>query len=233
MTRLVNSNNIEAILQAGESDTVEFKGMVRPGMMILPKLISAFANTKGGIVIFGYLEMKQKVVGVSSEDLTIIKTELRKYDLENLCDIYTVSYNDQTLIIVQVKQSESVIVSGGAAYVRTGDSNVVLSSKEYSQKIKHSLEAKVSLDDRLKRLEKININTYKELNRQRKELEEVNKKLVEANNKLDEAKIEHENELREAEEKHKKELKSAKKSNWFFAFISALMGWILGQFFKS
>ena len=28
--------------------------------------------------------MKQKVVGVSSEDLTIIKTELRKYDLYDI-----------------------------------------------------------------------------------------------------------------------------------------------------
>lgn len=49
MNKIVTSENIQAILAAGESDTVEFKTKVRSSIHVLPKIISAFANTNGGI----------------------------------------------------------------------------------------------------------------------------------------------------------------------------------------
>ncbi len=39
MNKIVTSENIQAILAAGESDTVEFKTKVRSSIHVLPKII--------------------------------------------------------------------------------------------------------------------------------------------------------------------------------------------------
>ena len=54
MAEIVTSENIKSVLLAGESNTVEFKVGTRNSMIFLPRIISAFANTDGGVIIFGY-----------------------------------------------------------------------------------------------------------------------------------------------------------------------------------
>ena len=50
---VVTKDNINSILLAGESSTVEFKTRVRSAINVLPRIISAFANTEGGVIILG------------------------------------------------------------------------------------------------------------------------------------------------------------------------------------
>lgn len=49
---IVSTDNISLILQAGESNTVEFKTRVSGLPNSLPKIISAFANAEGGVIIW-------------------------------------------------------------------------------------------------------------------------------------------------------------------------------------
>lgn len=239
MNQIITSENIESILLAGESDTVEFKDSCHMSANYLSQYISAFANTKGGVIIFGYSKRKQIVIGTSSKDFNIIESAINKYDLANLCIIYTILYNDYELIIVQVEKSESLIIAGGAAYIRKGERNVGLSSQEVNAKINQSLENKDSLDDRLKRLEEINNKIYVDLERQRIALDEANKKLNEASKKREEERIKHKKEIEEAKNNHKKEreedrikheyeLAQSKKSNLFYCVLSAILGAVFG-----
>ena len=71
MFQMVTSENIESFLLNGESETVEFKVGAKAANSVLPKLISAFANTKGGIIIYGYMEMEKSIVGTTEEDFNI------------------------------------------------------------------------------------------------------------------------------------------------------------------
>ena len=106
MTQIVTSENIESILLNGESETVEFKAGKVAANSTLPKLISAFANTKGGIIIYGYMEMGKSIVGTAEKDFFIIKSVIHRYSLENLCNLYKVKFKDKILIILQVEKSE-------------------------------------------------------------------------------------------------------------------------------
>lgn len=57
--------NIEALIAGGESQTVEFKEVLPPPGVIA-RLVSAFANAEGGVILFGIREPNQ-VVGVPLE----------------------------------------------------------------------------------------------------------------------------------------------------------------------
>ena len=213
MNKIVTSENIQAILASGESDTVEFKTKVRSSIHVLPKIISAFANTNGGILILGYDEMARKITGTSNAEIEIIQSAISNNNLDDICSVYSLVYNEKTLIIVQVKKSTSLVIAGGGAYVRKGDNNIItLSSKEVVNKIASTTSNynSVTSQELLERLEKKTEQIYEELIRSQKE---------------------HEEELKAQKLEHDKELKSAKRSNWFFCILSAVIGYGLGKFF--
>ena len=211
MAEIVTSENIKSILLAGESNTVEFKMNVRHSINFLPRIISAFANTEGGIIIFGYDERKHSVIGTSPLDFEIVKSAISKNSLEDVCNTYTILYEEKTLIIIQVKKSKSIVFAGGGAYARKGECIEhisVLTSKDVVKRIASSVEnSTISSNEALERLEQKIEQIYDELLRSQKA---------------------HEEELKEAKIEHEKELKDSKKNNWFFCILSAVIGCLLG-----
>lgn len=55
----ITIDNLSACLLNGESETIEFKRTIPQRLDVLGRIISAFANTKGGSIIFGYDEQKK------------------------------------------------------------------------------------------------------------------------------------------------------------------------------
>lgn len=106
---IVNKDNIGSILLSGESNTVQFKSSVKSIINVLPRNISAFANTEGGVIILGYDERSQSIIGTSSDDFEIVKRVILKNKLEDVCNAYIVQYEEKTLIIIQVKKSNSIL----------------------------------------------------------------------------------------------------------------------------
>lgn len=185
---VVTKDNINSILLAGESSTVEFKTRVRSAINVLPRIISAFANTEGGVIILGYDERYRLVIGTSNDEFEIVKKVIFTNKLEDVCNAYIVQYEEKALIIIQVEKSKSIVIAGGGAYIRKGDSNIsVLTSKDVVARITSSVESSESTSSKevLERLEKKIEQIYDEMLRSQKA---------------------HEEELKEQKEEHEKEI---------------------------
>ncbi|MBQ3418579.1 MAG: ATP-binding protein [Erysipelotrichaceae bacterium] len=208
---IVTKDNIKSIFQAGESSTVEFKTKV--GMVnALLRNISAFANTEGGNIIIGYDERSQSVIGTSNDDFEIVKSFILSNKLEDVCNTYTIQHEEKELIVIQVEKSKSIVILGGGAYIRKGQSSVVLTSEDVVARIASTVGDSKSLEPKevLERLENKMEDIYNELLRSQKA---------------------HEEELKKQKEEHEKEMKNSSRNNWFFCILSALIGWVLAKLF--
>lgn len=129
------------LIEEGENQSVEFKQRFSTEEKIAKEMI-AFANTKGGIIIFG-VEDDGKIRGVLSEkgEAELVKTAAEKY-----CEPpvnYNIIYRNigpDELVIVEIKESEikphriqdyltKLDLNSALVYVRVNDKSV-LASKE-------------------------------------------------------------------------------------------------------
>lgn len=102
----MDKKEFQLLLEEGEGSTVEFKRKVTSPGKIARALIG-FANTKGGIILFG-VDDDKSIVGVESEksEVEMIETAARIF-----CDppinplIEIASYQGKDLIIVTVEES--------------------------------------------------------------------------------------------------------------------------------
>lgn len=129
------------LIESGENLKVEFKLRFSSFEKVAKEFI-AFANTKGGFIIFGVDDMK-RIVGVESEKS---ETELIKETFDNYCYPpidYKIEYkniDDKELVIVEVFESinkphriqdykKELDVAAAHVYVRVNDKSI-LASKE-------------------------------------------------------------------------------------------------------
>lgn len=132
----MNIHDVKMLIEEGEGFEVEFKRKVSSPKKIA-KTLSSFANTKGGIILFG-VDDDGKIVGVESEksEHDLIKESAGFY-CEPPIDIGIkfVPYNQKEVIVVTVDESEEkphyVIDDDGEqkVFIRVND-NTVLASKE-------------------------------------------------------------------------------------------------------
>ena len=116
----ITSENIKEYLAAGESDTLEYKQTV-PSRQALEKLISAFANTNGGIILFGYNEQQKNLVGVSIDQVNRLASEIKGLEYKYLCSVYTISVDNHLIGVLSVEKAKSDIYVNSVAYIRKGD----------------------------------------------------------------------------------------------------------------
>lgn len=96
------------LIEEGENSHCEFKRKFSSHEKIAREMI-AFANTKGGYILFG-IDDNKEVVGVASEKE---ETELVKDTVENYCEpplTYSVEYRElygKEVVIVEVPESEN------------------------------------------------------------------------------------------------------------------------------
>ena len=98
---------IEEIL-AGESKNVEFK-VQRPDKSIkYMKTVVAFANGKGGRIVFGIDDKTREVVGIS-EDVVFLEIDAITNAISDSCeptiipDVYLQNINGKTVIVAEIR----------------------------------------------------------------------------------------------------------------------------------
>ncbi|WP_160719822.1 ATP-binding protein [Bacillus sp. USDA818B3_A] len=117
----VTLESLEDIIRNGENDNIEFKiGQPRPS--IIAKLIAAFANTKGGTIVFGISEVE----GVVGCDTTYVRKAILKameiLSVSPNLEIYEINYKGKSLLAVEVeKVKDEPISANGAYYIRQGE----------------------------------------------------------------------------------------------------------------
>jgi predicted HTH transcriptional regulator len=143
----VKLNDLKVLIEEGEGFELEFKRKVSTPMKVAKTLMS-FANTKGGIVLFG-VDDNKSIVGVGSEkeEIEMIETAARYFSDPPLdVEIDTVPYKGKDVIVVTVEESaqkphylnvEDDSENGGTrVYIRVHDKTV-----EASKEVVHILEA--------------------------------------------------------------------------------------------
>lgn len=132
----MNIHDIKRWIEEGEGFELEFKRKVTSSKKIA-KTLSSFANTTGGIVLFG-VDDDGSIIGVESE-----KTEIDLIDeaAQRYCDppvhttMHIVPYNQKDVIVVTVEESlekpHKVIIDEEESniFIRV-NANTVLASKE-------------------------------------------------------------------------------------------------------
>jgi predicted HTH transcriptional regulator len=133
-------SDLKILIKEGEGFELEFKRKVSTPVKVAKTLMS-FANTKGGIVLFG-VDDDQTIVGVGSEkeQMEMIQTAASYY-----CDpplnpgIDTVPYKGRDVVVVTVEESdqkphylnvdESEENEGTRVYIRVNDKTVEASKE--------------------------------------------------------------------------------------------------------
>lgn len=108
------------ILLRGESETREFKAVVRDPT-ILARLMASFANAEGGTIVIGVKEPPE-VVGVSESQLQKIYEAALKL-LEPTSVKSEISFIDASGLkvgLVEIAPSSELVLAQGSAYVRIG-----------------------------------------------------------------------------------------------------------------
>jgi len=124
--------NLQKLITQGESQTLEFKSSLKLRSEI-GKTISAFANTKGGVVLIGVSD-QGKVIGITIGKKTIEDTAnwiKQNTDPPNYPSIKTHQINNKKIIKVSVKESpEKPVFFKNHAFQRVGKTNQrILASK--------------------------------------------------------------------------------------------------------
>lgn len=133
----ISTMNIDKIIKAGESETVEFKKSTGEWKEIV-ETISAFANKKGGVILVG-VNKKKNICGVSIgkgtiEDLTnkiLNNTEPKIYP-----EVGIQSLNKKKIIYIKVDAYPyDVVLAFGKPFKRVGKNTVRMNNDEYKRKI--------------------------------------------------------------------------------------------------
>ncbi|MCB2204385.1 putative DNA binding domain-containing protein [bacterium] len=140
-------HDVTARIEEGEGLTVEFKRKVSTPAKIAREMI-AFANTRGGIILFG-IDDDRSVVGVESEkaemeDIAFAARHLCDPPVEHAVDIF--NFDGCDVICIEIPESERkphYLVDDGEeqkAFVRVGEKSIQ-ASKEMIRVLRHQYGA--------------------------------------------------------------------------------------------
>ena len=130
-------NNIELIdiIRAGENSRVEFKQDTIHQEALLQEIV-AFANTEGGIIIFGIQDNTHRIIGLTKKQtddidkkIANITNDLIRPFLQIITDT-TLIENKLLLIITIPKGSNKPYNTKGAIYIRQGTTKRMVSDKD-------------------------------------------------------------------------------------------------------
>lgn len=118
----------EQLIRQREGETLEFKQEM-PSSSDLAKLITAFYNTRGGILVFGVEDKTRRLIGVTNPqgiEEGLINIIRDRCSLDVMPTIEFVSYRGKDFVVVTCPQGarKPYLVSGETRpYVRVGSSN--------------------------------------------------------------------------------------------------------------
>lgn len=143
--------DIETLIKQGESETLEFKKTTSEWKEII-KTVSAFSNTKDGIILVGvnnngivqYIKIGKDTI----ENLT--NKIIQNTDLKILPKIKVQNINNSNIIIINIKESsDHLVLAFGRPYKRVGKSTVRISKDEYEEIILEKHKDKLYFDEKI------------------------------------------------------------------------------------
>ena len=118
-----SEENLENLIQGGESETLEFKRELPPSKQDVAATITAFANTDGGRLLIGVTD-KAEIVGCALDKIADTLTNIVHAHCEPKPSFTTtaVPIRDTTIVIVTVAagNDKPYMVKDHGAYVRVG-----------------------------------------------------------------------------------------------------------------
>lgn len=112
---------IKNLLRQGESQTVEFKLQFREPTL-LAKLIAAFANTDGGLLIVGIREPAE-IAGIDLKQFQrLYESALKRLNTAPNISFEIVEIDGKQLAVISVEKSDELILSNEGAFQRVGES---------------------------------------------------------------------------------------------------------------
>jgi ATP-dependent DNA helicase RecG len=131
----MTTSDLSALIQAGESDTVELKQSTGATREIV-ETVSAFANARGGTVLIGVTNTGYICgVTIGQDTLEALSNTIQMQTDPKVFPILTTAViHDKTVVVLHVEESpmKPVLVQG-RGFKRIGRSNHVLSSAEVVQ----------------------------------------------------------------------------------------------------
>jgi len=120
---------IQQLVAKGESECLELKASVPPAD-IIARHIASFANTQGGVLLFGIRE-PQQIVGVDETRLRRAIDETKRL-LSGTVDmsLEVVSVDGRSVGALLVRQASGIVGACGGYYRRVGDSTRPLTAGE-------------------------------------------------------------------------------------------------------
>jgi predicted HTH transcriptional regulator len=137
-------SDIVAFLKKGESEILEYKRDV--STIILTKIISAFANSCGGLILVGVDENPRRysvptVVGINPERLRrVYSATLNKITPQPRTVLSMVTVNGKSVGVIEVEKSDRLVVSDEGVFDHRGTSVQAMSPSSILEVIKQSNE---------------------------------------------------------------------------------------------
>jgi predicted HTH transcriptional regulator len=132
----VTESDINELVQAHESTHLEFKERVTT-VLHLSRIVSAFGNASGGVVLIGVRESPREVIGCDAAKLTDLVARVRER-VRPIPEIrmHVVNYNGKKVGVVVIKaMPNDVVVSDGGAFIRRGEKDVAMSAADMQSRL--------------------------------------------------------------------------------------------------
>lgn len=111
---------IQELLSFGENERVEFKSDLRDPE-VLSRLISAFGNSSGGVILIGVGQYGQ-VIGTRTDRISrVFHSALGSIINPPKVDLEATTVNGKSVAIITVGKSEGVTFSEAGAFARVGE----------------------------------------------------------------------------------------------------------------
>jgi len=115
----MNTEELKRLISNGEGETLELKTTIPPPEIIAHHL-AAFANTNGGILVFGVKESAQ-FVGVNVHRAKVMLLSAQNYLSPSVpVEVSNIIADGHPVIVATVKKNSDLVASSGGYYRRSG-----------------------------------------------------------------------------------------------------------------
>lgn len=127
-------DQLQKLLQRGESDTVEFKIEVREPA-ILARVIAGFANNRGGIILIGISEL-EGVIGTNQKLARSVFSAAMNW-LQPQPDVtyQETEFDGKAIAVIFVRESSSLVFCRGQVFQRIGERTLPMEASDISAKL--------------------------------------------------------------------------------------------------
>lgn len=116
----MNEQELQRLIAKGEDEQLELKAAVPPPEEIARHL-ATFANTKGGLLVFGVKEPAQ-FVGVNVHRAKVMVSAAQRFLSPNVSvEVESLVINGHPVVFAHIKPSPELVSASGGYYRRVGD----------------------------------------------------------------------------------------------------------------